>query len=454
MSPVRRAFATVAAIGRNFATATLQRCPARTVDTIVSHRFAPCPRLPAHAEPPLTIRVVPRLPSSCLPLLLCAALTGLTGATSAAPYLPASDAQVLARVPARASDPRARELETLRQAWRRDPQDMGAAVRLASRYFDDVAAEGDPRYLGYAQAALAPWWDLPDPPVAVRVLRAMLLQFDHRFDAALADLDAALREQPDNGPAWSWRTAIQMVQADYEGARRSCQRMAPLSTELLAVACMSQVDAASGHADAAAAALRTALKAQRDATAAERLWALTRLAETEERRGDFTAAEAAFREALDLGVRDVYLLAAYADFLLDRGRANDALALLKDSERADVLLLRLAQAAQAAADARAARFGFELAARFDAARRRGDTTHRKEESRFALVVQGDAARALTLAQENFAVQREPIDARILLEAALAAGNPAAARPALDWMAASGIESQALRTLAARLKGPR
>ena len=45
---------------------------------------------------------------------------------------------------------------------------------------------------------LAPWWDKPDPPPAVRVMRAILLQFDHRFADALADLGAALQAEPDN----------------------------------------------------------------------------------------------------------------------------------------------------------------------------------------------------------------------------------------------------------------
>jgi hypothetical protein len=214
------------------------------------------------------------------------------------------------------------------------------------------------------------------------------------------------------------------------------------------------VDAATGQAGPAAAALRNALQSNSDAGPDERLWCLTRLAETEERRGAFAAAEAAFREALTFGISDVYLQAAYADFLLDRGRPAEVLALLKDRGRADVLLLRLAQAAKATGDARAAGLAAELAARFDAARRRGDTTHRKEESRFALAVQGDAAQALRLAQANFAAQREPIDARILLEAALAAHDAAAAQPALDWLAASGIQSLALQPLADRLKGRR
>jgi predicted Zn-dependent protease len=280
----------------------------------------------------------------------------------------------------------------------------------------------------------------------------MLLQFNHRFDAALADLDAAVAAEPENAAAWSWRTAILMVQARYGEARLSCQQMAGLTTPLVAVACRAQVDAATGQAGPAAAALRAALQAAAGASPDERLWCLTRLAETEERRGAYPAAESAFREALALGIPDVYLQAAYADFLLDRGRPAEVLALLQGRGRADVLLLRQAQAAKQVGDPKAASLAGELAARFDAARRRGDATHRKEESRFTLAVQGDAARALALAQENFAAQREPVDARILLEAAVATRDRAAAQPALDWMAASGIQSLALQPLADSLKG--
>ena len=366
-------------------------------------------------------------------------------------YLPSADTQVLARVPARANDPRTRELLQLRRAARQQPQDVQAAVQLANRYFDEVAAEGDPRYVGYAQAALQPWWHLTEPPVQVRVLRAQVLQFEHRFSEALADLDGALRQQPDLGRAWAWRTAILMVQADYAQARRSCERMAPLGSALIAAGCTAQVDAATGRAAAAAGALRAALARHADAAVDERLWCLTRLAETEERLGRTAAAEAAFRQALALGLPDVYLQAAYADFLLDQGRTADVLALLKGRGRADVLLLRQALAAKAARDPSAAALAQELAARFAAAQQRGDTSHQKEESRFALVLQGDAARALVLAQHNFALQREPADARILLQAALAARKPEAARPALEWLAASGIESLSLQALAAQLR---
>jgi hypothetical protein len=178
---------------------------------------------------------------------------------------------------------------------------------------------------------------------------------------------------------------------------------------------------------------------------------LTRLAETEERRGDAAAAEAAYRDALALQRPDVYLLAAHADFLLDQGRAPEVLALLKDQARADVLLLRLAIAAKTAQDPKRDAYARELAARFDAARARGDSTHQKEESRFALAVQGQPERALQLALANYRQQKEVADARIVLEAALAARRRAAAEPVLQWMAATGIEHPRLRALAAQLE---
>ena len=384
---------------------------------------------------------------------LCAAAAA--PAIQAAPYTPAADSVVVETVPARALDPAAREMQALRQAWRANPQDLDKATRLAWRYQAEVAATGDPRYMGYIQAALQPWWVLPEPPIDVRVLRAVVLQFDHRFEPALADLQAALAAEPDNTAAAAWQLAIRMVLADYAGARSSCEQMAGGVSPLVGAACRAQVDAATGKAGPAAAALRAALLREPGADAGERLWSLTRLAEIEERRGDAAAAEAAFEQALALGQDDVYLMAAHADFLLDRGRATDVLQRLKDRGRADVLLLRLALAAKVSGDAKAPEYARELQARFDAARLRGDTSHRKEEARFVLAVLGNTplsmALALRLARENWAEQREAADARLLLEAALAARDRSAAAPVLKWLDDNRFEDVRLRPLADRIK---
>jgi tetratricopeptide (TPR) repeat protein len=386
-----------------------------------------------------------------LPLALALAVSA---GAHAKPYRPDSDAQVLERLPARAADPAMRELNELRRALQANPRDLDLAVRLARRYYELVSAEGDPRYIGYAQAALAPWWDQPDPPVPARVMRAIVLQFGHRFDEALADLDAALKEDPDNGEAWAWRAAISLVQAHYTPARDACAHVAEAASPLIGTACVASVDSVTGQAARAADAIRSALQQSPQAAPAERLWVMTRLAQIEESRGRFTEAEEAYRQALALGIDDGYLLAAYADFLLDRKRHAEVLVLLKDRTRSDLLLLRLALAAKAQASPQRAAWETDLAARFDAARLRGDKLHQKEESRFELGLRGDARKALALAQENYTLQKEPADARALLEAAAAAREPAAAEPVLKWMAESRIESVTLDALAQAVKGAR
>ncbi|MEW6704271.1 MAG: tetratricopeptide repeat protein [Pseudomonadota bacterium] len=401
-----------------------------------------------HSPPPLpvTAPVVPfaRL-LACLLLPLCA------GTAFAAPYTPGSDDQVVETLPLRRTDPQRAQLQALRAAAQARPHDADAAVALARQQFALALAQGDPRFVGHAQAALARWWQQPAPPQRVRVMRAILQQYNHGFAEALADLNAVVQADPADAEAWAWLAAIHMVQARYADARRACEQAAPHTSALLATACSAYVDSLTGRAGAAAQALRDALRQATQAPAAERLWALTRLAETEELRGQHAAAEAAYREALALDLPDNYLLCAYADFLLDRGRAAEVMALLNDQARADTLLLRLALAAKSTGAPQAGDFERDLAARFEAARRRGDTTHQKEEARFALGVQQQPARALQLAQDNYALQREPADARIVLQAALAARQPEAAGPVLKWMHDSGIESVALRGLAERLK---
>lgn len=147
------------------------------------------------------------------------------GDIAAAPYVPKSDAQVLERLPFKPNDPVARELAKLRSELQRNPQNLDIAVLIARRYYEMVGEEGDPRYLGYAQAALAPWWELPQPPFEVQVLRASIRQFRHDFAGAIADLNQVLESDPANTRARVQRAIIHIVQARYAEARGDCQAL-------------------------------------------------------------------------------------------------------------------------------------------------------------------------------------------------------------------------------------
>lgn len=368
-----------------------------------------------------------------------------------APYTPQSDAEVLERLPFKASAGEGRELRALRRALVEQPQDRARALALARRYFDLASAEGDPRYVGYAEAAIRPWTAAAAAPADILLMRALLRQYRHEFDAALADLERAAELDPDNAEIWSWRSAILMVQADYAGARAACDKLVPLASALLLTSCKAIVDERSGKAQQAYAELSKALAHRPDADPDLKLWIETRLAETAIQLGRDDLAERHFKAGLALGVTDGYILGAYADFLLAHGRPAEVVPLLKDWERSDILLLRLALAEQAAGLPGAAAHIAMLKERFDASALRGDKLHQQEEARFHLYLLGDAKGALRLAQENYRLQREPRDAHILMQAALAAKDPAAAQPALDWMQASGYEDPAYAQLARELR---
>lgn len=364
-----------------------------------------------------------------------------------APFIPANDAIVLERLPFKANDPTARELRGLRDELSSDPRNLDKAVVLAWRYYQLALAEGDPRFIGYAQAALAPWWGLAEPPVPVLVLRATLRQYNHDFISALTDLDQATRREPRNGTAWSLLAAIHMVQADYVAAGQDCKNLHGLASDLIILACAATVDSLTGQVEDAYKTLRKAHASTPAAPTGEKLWILTRLAEMADRLGYSREADAYFKAALDLKITDAYLLAVYAEFLLDENRYREAVDLLKGKERSDVLLVRLALAEKALGLPQAREHEEAIRARFDAARMRGDKLHIQDEARFYLYFLNNTGEALRLAQENWQTQHEPSDARMLLEAALAAKDVAAARPALEWLAQSRIEDRHLQKLA-------
>ncbi|MFP2927229.1 tetratricopeptide repeat protein, partial [Pyxidicoccus sp. 3LG] len=180
-------------------------------------------------------------------------------------------------------------------------------------------------------------------------------------------------------------------------------------------------------------------------------WALSTLAEASARAGDTARAEKLFARTLALDPKDAYTRAAYADLLLDLGRPREAAALVKDHAEDDNQLLRRVLAETALGSPEAPALAAELSERYEASRLRGDGLHAREEARFALHVEQAPDKALTLALAAWEAQREPWDVRLLLEAALAAGRPEAAAPALALLEASGCQDPGLVELATRVR---
>ena len=382
------------------------------------------------------------LRSFCAGLALSSVL--LAPPVQSAPRTPAGDATVIEKLPFRAGDAPARELETLRARTRKVPGDADAAIALAQAYFDIAQARGDPRYIGYADAVVSKFEQ--NPSAALLVIRGMLRQYRHDFDDALSDFAAALAQDPERADAHAWRGAIYLVEGKYDNARNECAALLKLQRPVLEGGCTGLTQAYTGQLNSAYATLQHALTLARDDD--QRRWLLTRLGEVSAWLGQNARAERHYRNALALSQDDAYLLAAWADFLLDNKRPAEILRLLAKWEASDPLLLRLAEAETLLGTSSAKAHVQSLEDRFVAANLRGDTTHRAEEARFQLRLRKNSTLAVQLAAANYQVQKEPRDLRVLLESALAAGDPAAAKPGRDWLLSTGFEDVRMRGLAA------
>jgi len=92
-----------------------------------------------------------------------------------------------------------------------------------------------------------------------------------------------------------------------------------------------------------------------------------------------------------------------------------------------------------------------MAARFEAIKQRGSDYFGREQVRFALLLQHDPATALDLAKRNWEVQRAPWDARVYLEAAAAAHDPAAAAPVIAFVRRTKLQDPVIGPLVERLE---
>lgn len=362
------------------------------------------------------------------------------------PYTPARDDTVLQHVPT-VTDPRVRQFQKLAQQWRQNPHNRQLAIRLAKAYIDYGRSTGDARFLGRALAPIDPWLDDQPIPVDILIVHATILQSRHQFDAARRELAAALKRTPGNAQGWLTLATVNIVQGDFGRARKNCVQAANTGGRYLAIVCNGALLSLTGHAGRAYKLMSLIAQGGPQIPTDVSAYVQGLLADTALRLGQRDAAEAHYKQGLQLSPGDNFLLADYADFLLDDERYDDVIQLLKPYTDSDTSFLRLVYAEvgldkpQADDDIQA------MADRFKAMDTRGSHLYRREQAGFVLDLQHKPQRALQLAQENWQVQRAPKDVRGLLETALGAQQPRAAQPALDFIQRTGLQGPTVKRLA-------
>jgi hypothetical protein len=363
----------------------------------------------------------------------------------ATPIEPTRDDEVVEVLPAAGN--RAAERRT-RRALAAQPRDPALALAVARHHLVQARELGDPRFAGLALSAVAAWTDETTMPADVLTMKATLQQYLHEFDASVRSLQALLARPSNEARPQAWLTlaTVRRVQGRYADSDAACKQVERNGAALHAHACLAENAALRGRVVEARATLGR-LIARPGLTVATQTWLLTTLAELEQREARAAAADAAFRAVLHLE-SDPYAKVAYADFLIDEGRALEALTLLKNETRTDAVLLRLAIAGTRANAAGAARDVAEMRERIVLANERPEARklHGREQAMFALFVERQPALALDLARGNVEQQREPLDLLVLARAAQASGRPAALNEARSLRDSVGLHDRRIDAL--------
>lgn len=354
------------------------------------------------------------------------------------PIVPTRDDEVIETLPAtsgvRSDERRMRKLLAAR------PKDARLAVEAARRDLDRARVEGDPRYAGLATAALAAWPDPATAPDDVLLLQATIQQYLHEFDLSRTHLQTLLERPSGARMAQAWLTlaTVLRVQGRYAESDSACQGVTRAGAEIYGRACLAENAGLRGDLSSARRSFAELLADPRLPAAAQG-WLLTSVAELEERDGRASAADAAFRGALQLGP-DAYAAVAYADFLIDQDRPAEALAVLGSERRTDAVLLRLAIAGVRSHAASAAGDVAEMRDRIELANQRPDASkfHGREQAMFALAIDHAGPRALALARGNVVQQREAVDLLVYARAAAAASDASATREVRDMKHSMGL----------------
>ena len=317
--------------------------------------------------------------------------------------------------------------QKLQQQFNKNPDNLSLAIELAKEYISES------RYQGYAQAVLKKWWNLENIPIPVLLLRINLYQKQHKFTQALEDLTKLLSINQNNNQALLTRAFIYRTQGKYALALNDCRKLASV---IITRICYSSIISLQGKAKLA----YKTLQQLRIEDIVLKQWVLTEMAQIAERLGNNIQAEKHFSDAFKIKNQDYYLYNSYADFLIWNNKPQQLIELFEDLAKNNLALrLRIIIAGKSSQEDIK-----YLQANFEIEKARNSTLHLAEQARFLLTLEQDLSNAFSLAKQNWAIQKEPLDAIIYLQLALATNK--SVPNLVNWIKQNKLEDVRIQSL--------
>jgi hypothetical protein len=273
-----------------------------------------------------------------------------------------------------------------------------------------------PQLTTLAKSEQAQWW----------LAQADLLQFEHRFDAALLALDKVLALSALQQSAYLMQARIALTRHNLPLATQACQALAAYAQFDVVATCLLEVKGRAGELTSSYIALQrlqarytdSHIRANTGTSSALALWRYQILAEQAQLLKRYDEA-LIWLDYANYATNPVVMQRQILDVLLVTERADDIIRLagtcpIVDALPADSMLVRIAHAE--------AKLGMQHCWRNVAAQRmhlrelRADVLHTSDLAYYFIYLQPNATKALHWARQNIAVAQEPFDQQLLAAA--------------------------------------
>ncbi len=350
-----------------------------------------------------------------------------------APTIPTSDNEILLVLDK--SSPRS-QFEKIKLQLQRNKQSTTALIKILHNTITLGKLNAEPRYIGLVTSYVDSYLKLQPNNTQFKILKATLLQHDHQFNKAITLLNNVISNSPTATNARLLRASVLQVQAQYDAARQDCYSLLGVTSHLVTLACIAQIDGLTKNTLQNYETLNTIVNQSSQNPIAELSWSYDILAQLALQLGKNNQAQQHLIAGLKLAPNNIPLLNQYADLLISQKQFKTVLELLKSKNNDFTVLLRLTIAEKNSSSN--TNYKQQFLSRLDKMQATRDTTHQREIAAFYLFVTHDKTKALISAKQNWMVQKELYDAQLLLLCAISNKDKNSAKPVLDWYKKNAI----------------
>ena len=385
----------------------------------------------------------------CLVITLISLL--LPGYCLAKPFVPSDGNQLLLQPDYTVSSP-AQDLPV------NDDVAFDDALNQARSYLIQAPTHSSTDYYQYAKIALEPWWQKQifnhkQQGNQLRLLRAQINQHQHRFDAALEDLQTLLGHQPQHTQARLMRAAIYLAMGEPTKSRADCLTLTLSIDSLLVMNCVAQAEGVMGNARLMQTKIQQRLSNldvhDLDVEISRQL--LVTLAELSVYAAQPDLADQYYKQALQLQPNDRQLLMRYSEFLLLQQRFKPLYQLTDEDDSVDTLLFKVA-AGYKTNPKSIEPYLSNLAKEAQIAKTRNDIDSKKWLAMYYLYVESKPVSAVQYAQDNWQIQKTMTDTMLLLQALEREGSESLPSALRQWLGQNRIETRQLQLAISRWGG--